>query len=82
MLSLSKCFMLIFTVFFSYRTGQLEELQYKTLISLFIDNFWLLYAQPIMSEGNTADTEIRATLNAVKKDSRLSNGLLKHNIQY
>ena len=37
------------------------------LISLFVDSQWLLYTQPVMSEGNTADTEMKATLDAVKK---------------
>ena len=44
-----------------------EELHRKMLISLFVDSQWLLYTQPVMSEGNTADTEMKATLDAVKK---------------
>jgi len=43
----------------------------KTSISLFLDSR-LLYTQPIMSEEDTAHTEIRATLDAVKKESRMS----------
>ena len=30
----------------------------------FLDSWWLLYGQPVMSEGNTAHMEIRATLDA------------------
>jgi len=44
----------------------------ETLISFFLDSRWLLYTQTVMSEGNTGHTEIRATLDAVKKESRLS----------
>ena len=42
----------------------------------FVDSRWLLYTQPIMSEGNMADRKMIATLDAVKKESRLSNELL------
>ena len=49
-----------------------EELQWKTLISSFVDSQWLLDTH---SEENTVDKEIRAALDAVKKESRLSNGL-------
>ena len=42
----------------------------------FVESRWLLYTQPIMPEGKIADMEMRATLDAVKKESRLSNGLL------
>jgi len=51
---------------FAYRTGHTEELQWKTSISLFVDSWWLLYTQLVMSEGNTANTEIRPALDAVK----------------
>ena len=33
-----------------------------TSISLFVDSWWLLYTQPVMSEGNTSHMEIKATL--------------------
>ena len=42
------------------------------LILLFLDSQWLLNTQPMMSEGDTAHMEIQATLDAVKKESRLS----------
>jgi len=42
------------------------------LISSFLDCQWLLYIQPVMSEENTAHAGVRVTLNAVKRDSRLS----------
>ena len=49
----------------------MEEMQWETIgktsISSFFDSHWLLYTPPVMSEGNTAHTEIRVTLDAVKK---------------
>ena len=40
--------------------------------TLFLDYQWLLYIQPVMSEVITAHAGIRVTLNAIKKESRLS----------
>ena len=39
-------------------------------ISSFLDSLWLLYTQPVFSEGNTVHVEMWATLDAVKKESK------------
>ena len=70
MLSLQKCFKLIFTFFFNTEPGHTEELQWEMSISLFVDSQWLLYTQPVMSVGNIADTKIRVILDAVKRKSQ------------
>ena len=55
--------------------GPMDELQWEMLeqtsISLCIDSWWLLFTQPVLSEGKTAYTEVRASLDVVKKESRL-----------
>jgi len=45
----------------------MEELLWETSISSFVDSRWLLYTQSVISVGNTADMEIRVTLDAVKR---------------
>ena len=66
----------MFTSLFIVEPGHTKEQQWETLgetsISSVLGSRWLLYTQPIMSEGNTTHTEIRATLDAVKKGLRLS----------
>ena len=52
----------MFASFCNIELGHTEELQWETSISSLIDSWWLLYTQPVMSEGNTAHMEIRATL--------------------
>ena len=57
-------------VFLNIEPCHTEEQQWKTL--LFLDSRWLLYNQPIMSEGNTFHTRIRATLDVFRNKFRLS----------
>ena len=68
---LVKCFILTFMSFLNIELGHMEELQWEmlgeTFISSFLDSWWLLYTQPVMSEGNTAHKEIRANLDAGQK---------------
>ena len=47
--------------------GHMKDLQGRMLISPFVDSQWLLYTQPVMSEGNTAETKMRTTLDAIEK---------------
>jgi len=59
----------MFTSFLNIELGHTEEQQLEMLgetsISSLLDSWWLLYTQPIISEGKTAHMEIRATLDAV-----------------
>ena len=56
-------------LFLCLEPGHTEELQGKISVSLFTVSLWLLYIQPVMSEGKTADMEIRVTLDAVKSQN-------------
>ena len=55
------------TSFFKYRTrsyGRIAMGNAGENVDPFLYSWWLLYGQPVMSEGNTARKEIRATLDA------------------
>jgi len=55
-----KVFHIHIYIFFCRKNQNImEELQWKMPIQPFVDSWWLLYTQPIMSKGNTADMEIR-----------------------
>ena len=57
-----------FSFVYYIEPGHTEEMLWKTLILLFIDSWCLLYTQTIISEENTADMEIRVTLDVIMKN--------------